>query len=58
MLTSSILTALHVTLDYFIVINIGGMVILLVLAIVLLYKNYKLNKKYKEFMTGENGYKQ
>ena len=56
MLTSSILTALHVTLDYFIVINIGGMVILLVLAIVLLYKNYTLNKKYKQFMTGENGY--
>ena len=56
MLTSSILTALHVTLDYFIVINIGGMVILLVLAIVLLYKNHELNKKYKQFMTGENGY--
>ena len=56
MLTSSILTALHVTLDYFIVINIGGMVILLVLAIVLLYKNYNLNKKYRQFMTGENGY--
>lgn len=56
MLTSSILTALHVTLDYFIVINIGGMVILLVLAIVLLYKNHNLNKKYKQFMTGENGY--
>ena len=56
MLTSSILTALHVTLDYFIVINIGGMVILFVLALVLLYKNYSLNKKYKQFMTGENGY--
>ena len=56
MLTSSILTALHVTLDYFIVINIGGMVILLVLAIVLLYKNHDLNKKYKQFMTGEKGY--
>lgn len=56
MLTSSILTALHVTLDYFIVINIGGMIILLVLAIVLLYKNYDLNKKYRQFMTGENGY--
>lgn len=56
MLTSSILTALHVTLDYFIVINIGGMIILLTLVIILLCKNHSLNKKYKEFMTGEKGY--
>lgn len=56
MLTSSILTALHVTLDYFIVINIGGMIILFALVIFLLHKNHVLNKKYKEFMTGEKGY--
>ena len=56
MLTSSILSALHVTLDYFIVINIGGMIILLVLAIVLLVKLADMNRRYKKFMTGKQGY--
>lgn len=56
MLTSSILKALHVTLDYFIVINVGGMVILLVLAIIVLIKLADMKKKYKQFMTGSSGY--
>ena len=56
MLESSILPALHVTLDYFIVINVGGMVILLVLAIIILVRQGRLNKKYKKFMTGAKGY--
>lgn len=56
MLESSILTSLHVTLDYFIVINVGGMIILLVLAIIILARQSKLNKKYKKFMTGAKGY--
>ena len=49
MLESAILPALHVTLDYFIVINVGGMVILLILAIIILVRQTKLNKKYKKF---------
>lgn len=56
MLTSSILKFLHVTLDYFIVINIGGMIILLVLAIIMLVKLANMKKKYKQFMTGATGY--
>lgn len=56
MLTSSILKALHVTLDYFLVINIGGMVILFVLAVIILVKLANMKKKYKQFMTGANGY--
>lgn len=56
MLTSSILKSLHVTLDYFIVINIGGMIILLVLAIIMLTKLANMKKKYKQFMTGAQGY--
>lgn len=56
MLTSAILKSLHVTLDYFIVINIGGMAILLVLAIIILFKLANMKKKYKQFMTGANGY--
>lgn len=56
MLESAILPALHVTLDYFIVINVGGMVILLILAIIILVRQTKLNKKYKKFMTGKKGF--
>lgn len=56
MLTSSILKALHVTLDYFIVINIGGIIILLVLAIIILIKLANMKKNYRKFMTGANGY--
>lgn len=56
MLESSILPALHVTLDYFIVINVGGMIILFVLAAIILIRQTRLNQKYKKFMTGENGY--
>jgi hypothetical protein len=56
MLTSAILKYLHVTLDYFIVINIGGIVILLVLAIIVLCKLANMKKKYKQFMRGANGY--
>ena len=56
MLESAILPALHVTLDYFIVINVGGMIILLILAIIILVRQTKLNKKYKKFMTGKKGF--
>lgn len=56
MLESSILPALHVTLDYFIVINLGGMAILFALALIILIRQGKLNKKYKKFMTGAKGY--
>ena len=56
MLESSILPALHVTLDYFIVINVGGMVILFILALIILIRQSRLNKKYKKFMTGAKGY--
>lgn len=56
MLESSILPALHVTLDYFIVINLGGMAILFALALIILIRQSKLNKKYKKFMSGAKGY--
>ena len=56
MLTSSILNSLHVTLDYFSVINIGGILILLVLAIITLGKLINMKRRYKKFTTGESGY--